>query len=101
VLTVMLGVMTAGFDVMMLGMAGMTVGAVGVVRSLVMVACLVMPGGFAVVLRRVLMMLGGLVMVLDACVVAHGALPVGCESLHGLRSAADNLLTAARQLCCG
>ena len=75
----MLGVMTAGFDVMMFGMAGMAMGAVGVMRRLVMVACFMMPGGFAVMLRRVLVVFGGLVMVLDACVVAHGGLPVGCE----------------------
>jgi hypothetical protein len=82
VLAVMLGVMTAGLDVMMLGMAGMAVGAVGMVRRLFMVACLMMPGGFAVMLRRMLVMFGGLVMVLDACVIAHVcSLPVRqCEN---------------------
>jgi hypothetical protein len=38
VLAVMLGVMTAGLDMMMFGMAGMTVGAVGVVRRLLVIA---------------------------------------------------------------
>jgi len=79
---VLLGVMTAGLDMMMLGMAGMAVGAVGVVRRLFMVACLMMPGGFAVVLGGMLVVFGGLVVVLDACVVAHVcSLPVRqCEN---------------------
>jgi hypothetical protein len=47
-----------------------------VVRGLFVIAGFVMFGGFAVMLRRVLVVFGGLVMVLDACVVAHGALPV-------------------------
>jgi hypothetical protein len=71
VLAVMLGVMTAGLDMMMFGMAGMTVGAVGVVRRLLVIAGLMMLGGFTMVLGCVLVMFGGLVMVLDACVVAH------------------------------
>ncbi len=77
----MLGVMTAGLDMMMLGMAGMTVGAVGVMRGLFVIAGFMMLGSFTVVLRRVLVMFGGLVMVLDACVVTHVALPVRqCEN---------------------
>jgi hypothetical protein len=72
VLAVMLGVMTAGLDMMMFGMAGMTVGTVGVVRRLLVIAGLMMPGGFAMVLGCVLVVFGRLVMmVLDACVVAH------------------------------
>jgi hypothetical protein len=71
VLAVMLGVMTACLDVMMFGMAGMTVGAVGVVRRLLVIAGLMMLGGFTMVLGCVLVMFGSLVMVLDACVVAH------------------------------
>jgi hypothetical protein len=47
-----------------------------VVRRLIVIAGFMMLGGFAVMLRRVLVMFGGLVMMLDACVVAHGALPV-------------------------
>jgi hypothetical protein len=55
---VMNSVMTAGFGMMLFGVAGMTMRAVGVVRRLLVIA------GFV--------MLGGLVMVvLDACVVAH------------------------------
>jgi hypothetical protein len=76
VLSVMLGVVAAGFGVMLFGMAGMAVGGVGVVGRLIVIAGFMMLGGFAVMLRRVLVMFGGLVMMLDACVVAHGALPV-------------------------
>jgi hypothetical protein len=71
VLAVMLGVMTACLDMVMFGMAGMTVGAVGVVRCLFVIAGLMMLGGFTMVLGCVLVMFGSLVMVLDACVVAH------------------------------
>jgi hypothetical protein len=78
VLSVMLGVVAAGFGVMFFGMAGVAVGGVGVMRGLFVIAGFVMLGGFAVMLRRVLVVFGGLVMVLDACVVAHGALPVYC-----------------------
>lgn len=73
---VMLGVVTAGFDVMMFGVAGMAVGAVGVVRRFFVIAGTMMFGGFAVMLGCVLVVFGGLVMVLDACVVAHVSLPV-------------------------
>ena len=69
-------VMTAGLDMVMFGMAGVTVGGVGVMRSLFVIAGFMMPGGFAVVLRRVLVVLGGFVMVIDVGVVAHGSLPV-------------------------
>ena len=81
-LAVLLGVMTARLDMMMFGMAGMTVGGVGMVRRLLVIAGLMMPGGFTMVLRRVLVMFGSLVMVLDACVVAHVcSLPVRqCEN---------------------
>jgi hypothetical protein len=77
-LSVLLGVVAAGFGVMLFGMAGMAVGGVGVVRGLFVIAGFVMLGGFAVMLRCVLVMFGGLVMVLDACVVAHDSLPVCC-----------------------
>jgi hypothetical protein len=76
---VMLGVVTAGFGVMLFGMAGVAVGGVGVVRRLFVIAGVMMLGGFAMMLRRMLVMFGGLVMVLDACVIAHGALPVRVE----------------------
>jgi hypothetical protein len=73
VFAVMLRVMAAGLGVVLFGVAGMPVGAMGVVR-------LVVPGGLAVMLRRVLVVFGRLVMmVLDAHVVSHISLPVQCE----------------------
>jgi len=100
-MTVVLGVMPAGLGVVMLGMAGVTVGAVRVMRRLLVVAGLVVLGGFAVVARRVLVMLGCLVVMLDTCVVAHGALPVWRMKSVILAHEPDTMLTAARQLCCG
>ena len=76
VLAVVLGVMPARFGVVMLGMAGVTMGAVGVMCRLLMVAGGMVLGGFAMMMRRVLVMLGCLVMMLNACVVAHDDLPV-------------------------
>jgi hypothetical protein len=75
VLAVMLGVMTACLDMMMFGMAGMTVGAVGVVRRLLVITGLMMLGGFAMVLGCMFVMFGSLVMMVDACVVAHVCSP--------------------------
>ena len=75
-LAVMGGVVTARLGVVMFGVAGMTVRGMGVVRRLFVIAGFVMLGGFAVMLRRVLVVFGGLVVVLDACVIAHDALPV-------------------------
>ncbi|OKO73962.1 hypothetical protein [Bradyrhizobium sp. NAS96.2] len=73
---VVLGVMPARFGVVMLGMAGVAMGAVGVVGRLLVIALLVVLGGFAMMTRRLLVMLGCLVMMLNACVVAHDDLPV-------------------------
>ena len=70
------GVVTARLDVMMLGVAGVTVGGVGVVRRLFVIAGFVMLGGFTVMLRGMLVMFGGLVVMLDVGVIAHVALPV-------------------------
>ena len=78
----MRGVMTAGLDMMMFGVAGVTVRGVGMVRGLFVIAGFVMPGGFAVMLRRMLVVLGRLMMVVDVGVVAHDSLPV-----RGLKSA--------------
>jgi len=76
----MLRVMAAGLGVVLFGVAGMPVGAMGVVRRLLVIAGLVVPGGLAVMLRRVLVVFGRLVMmVLDAHVVSHISLPVQCE----------------------
>ena len=75
VLAVVLGVVTARLDVMMFGVAGMAVGGVGVMRRLLVIAGLVVLGGFAVMLGGMFVVFGGLVMVvLDACVVAHVSL---------------------------
>jgi hypothetical protein len=69
------GVVTARLDVVMLGVAGVTMGGVGVVRRLLVIAGFVMFGGFAVMLGGMLVMLGGLVVMLDVGVFAHAALP--------------------------
>ena len=69
--------MTARLDVVVFSVAGMTVGGVGVVRCLFVIAGFVMLGGFAVMLGGVLVMFGSLVMVFDG-VLAHVALPVRC-----------------------
>ena len=70
----MFGVTTARLGMVLLGVAGMAMNAMGVVRRLLMIACLVMPGGFAVMPGRMLMMFGGLVMMLDG-VLAHKSSP--------------------------
>jgi len=75
-MAVMLGVMTAGFDMMMLGMAGVSVRAVRMMSRLLVIAGFMMPGSFAMVLRGMLVMFSRLVMMLDACVVAHISSPV-------------------------
>jgi hypothetical protein len=71
----MRGVVTARLDMMVFGMAGVAMGAVGVMGRLLVIAGFMMFRGFAVVLRRLLVMFGGLVMVLNACMVAHVLLP--------------------------
>lgn len=73
---VVLGVKPARLGVVVLGMAGVTMGAVRVMRRLVVIAGFVVLGGFAVMTRRVLVVLSCLVMMVNACVVAHEDLPV-------------------------
>jgi hypothetical protein len=75
---VLLGVMTAGLDMMVFGMAGMAMGAVGVVRCLFVIAGLMVFGRFAVMLRGVFVVFGGLVMMFDAFVVVHDFSPGWC-----------------------
>jgi len=79
-LAVMRGVVTARLGVVMLGVAGMTVRGMGVVRRLFVIAGFVMPGGLAVMFCSMLVMLGGLVVMFDVGVflgvLAHVALPV-------------------------
>jgi hypothetical protein len=68
----MFGVMTAGFGMVMLGVAGMSVRAVRVMSRLFVIAGFMVLGSFAMVLRGMLVVFGSLVMmVLDACLVAH------------------------------
>jgi hypothetical protein len=68
------GVMTARLDVVMFSVAGMTVGGVGVVRRLFVIAGFVMLGGFTVVLGGMLVVFGGLVVMFDG-VFAHVCAP--------------------------
>ena len=75
-LAVLRSVMPARLDVMMLGVAGMAVGGVRVMRRLLVIAGLVMLGGFAMMLCCMLMVLGRLVVMLDALMFAHVSLPV-------------------------
>ena len=75
-MTVMLGVVTARLMMMMLGMAGMAMRGMGMMRGLLMIAAFVVLGGLTMMLRRMLVMLGGLVMMLDTLVLAHISLPV-------------------------
>ncbi|UFX43159.1 hypothetical protein HAP47_0028600 [Bradyrhizobium sp. 41S5] len=87
-IAVVLGVMPARLGVVMLGVAGVTVGAVRVMRRLVVVAGFVVLGGFAVMTRRVLVVLSCLVVMLNACVVAHEESPgVASEVRHSYAGA--------------
>ena len=81
VLAVMLSVMTAGLDMMMFGMAGMAVGAVGVVRRLLVIAGFMMLGGFTMMFRGVFVVFGSLVVL----VFGHEIL-VGCKLPAGTNS---------------
>jgi hypothetical protein len=76
VLAVMFGVMAAGLIMVMFGVAGVTMGAVRMVRRFFVIASFMVLGGFTVMLGRVLVMFGSLMMVLYARMVAHDSLPV-------------------------
>ena len=69
-MAVVLGVMTTRLGMVFFGVAGMAMGAVGVMRRLLVIAGFVMLGGFAVVLGGVLVMFGGFLMMFDG-VLAH------------------------------
>jgi hypothetical protein len=75
-LAVVLGVITARLGMVFFGMAGMAMGAVGVVRRFFVIAGLMVLGGLAVMPRRMLVVFGRLSMELNAFVVAHLALPI-------------------------
>jgi hypothetical protein len=101
VLAVMLGVVTAGLGMMLFGMAGMAVSGMGVVGGLLVIAGLMVLGGFAMMLGGMFVVFGSLMMVLDACVVAHILLSRSAvRSPADLRRSPDTMLTAARQACC-
>jgi hypothetical protein len=72
---VLRGVMTARLDVVVFSVAGMTVGGMGVVRRLFVIAGFVVPGSFTVVPGGMLVVFGGLGVMLDVGVVTHRALP--------------------------
>jgi hypothetical protein len=76
VLAVLLGVVPARLYMMMLGVAGMAVGGVRMMRRLLVIAGLVMLGGFPMMLCRMLMVLGRLLVMLNALMFAHISLPV-------------------------
>ena len=78
----MLGVMTAGLDMMMLGVAGVPMRAVCMMSRLFVIAGFMMLGSFAVVLGGMLVVFGSLMMVIDACVVAHSRSPGLAIKVH-------------------
>ena len=69
-LAVMFSVMTARLGMVLFGVAGMPVGAMSMVCGLLVIAGLVVLGGFAMMFGSVLMMFGGFMMVFD-CVCGH------------------------------
>ena len=76
-MAVVLGVMTAGLGVVMLGMAGVTVRTMGMVSCLFVMTGLMVFGGLAMMLCSLLVMFSSLVMVVfHACVFAHASLPI-------------------------
>jgi len=93
--------MPARFDVVMLGMAGMAMGGMRMMRGLLVIPGFVVLGGFAMMPRRMLMMFSRLLVMLHTLVSAHVSLPVRWRSIRkGLLNSPDNLLTASRQFCC-
>jgi hypothetical protein len=73
---VMFGVVTARLVMMLFGVAGMAMRGMGVVGGLLVVAGIMVLGGFAMMLGGMLVMFGGLVVMFDG-VLAHSALPAG------------------------
>jgi len=70
-LAVRLSVVPARLAMMMFGMAGVSVGDVGMMRRLFVIAGLMVLRRFTMMLGRVLVMFGGFLMVLSALVLAH------------------------------
>ena len=75
-LAVHLSVVPAGLGMMMFGMAGVSVGDVGMMRRLLVITGRVVLRRFTMVVGRLLVMLRSLLMVLSALVLAHFVLPV-------------------------
>jgi hypothetical protein len=93
------GVMTTRLGMMLFGVTGMAVGAMSVVCGLLVIAGLVVLGGFAVMFGGVLVMFCGLLVMFD-CVFAHLVRSrSGGQSPSDLRNSPDSLLTVARQVC--
>jgi hypothetical protein len=72
---VFLGVEFRGVAVMLRGMQGMAVRYFGVMRGLLVMSGPVMFGRLAVVLRGMLVMLGGMLVMFVDFVTVHGSLP--------------------------
>ena len=70
-LAVRRSVVSARLGMMVFGVAGVSVGGVGMMRRLLVIAGLVVLGRFTMMLGGVLVVLGGLLMVLGALVLAH------------------------------
>jgi hypothetical protein len=78
VLNMMLGVMPARVLAMFARVAGMAGGSAGVVACLFMIAVLVVVGGFAMMMRRLIMMIGRVAMMFGAFMLKHFVSPDGC-----------------------
>jgi hypothetical protein len=70
------GVVPACLGMMMFGVAGVSVGGMGMMRRLLVIAGLAVLGRFTMMLDGVLVVLGGFLMVLSAVVLAHMSFPV-------------------------
>lgn len=70
-LAVRLSVVPTRLAMMMFGMAGVSMGDVGMMRRLFVIAGLMVLRRFTMMLGRVLVMFGGFLMVLSALVLAH------------------------------
>jgi hypothetical protein len=80
-LAVMFGVMTTRLGMVFFGVTGMAMGAMRMVRGLLVIAGLVVLGGLAVMFGGMLMMFGGFVMVFH-CVFAHRVSPGWVVKVH-------------------
>ena len=65
--------MPARLMMMMVGMARMAVGAVDMMRGQLVIAGLIVLGSFAMVPGGLLVMFGGTLVMMDACMCGHGS----------------------------